>query len=172
MQRRRLPVKLILPDAIAPVYATKGSAGLDLYAPEEALIHAGNLHRVDIGIAMAIPEGYGGLICSRSGYALQGLRVEAGVIDSDYRGSISVLLRNANKETDVVVRKGSACAQMLILPIEQCQVILTDDLDATERGEGGFGSTDAKQPQQRDKSPKRSSSPEKTSQPTWGYVPQ
>lgn len=128
-------------DAIIPTKSNKTDAGYDLHAIEETVIPARGRSLVRTGIAMAIPEGYAGLIWPRSGTAVKaGLDVLAGVVDSGYRGEVCVVLQN-HSDTDYTIRKGDRAAQMLIQKVGCVTVLLVSSLDETDRGTGGFGST-------------------------------
>lgn len=139
-------IKFILDDPLArtPRRGTAGAAGYDLVAVEkkEIVPHAREL--VDTGIAVEIPEGYAGLILPRSGLALKkGLTVlnAPGLIDSDYRGNIKVLLWNSNGAGKVEeVCAGDRIAQLVIVPVS-AELTRAVWLTSTGRGEGGFGST-------------------------------
>jgi dUTP pyrophosphatase len=131
-----------------PVYGTEFAAGADLYACMDApvTIKAGTTEFIHTGIAMAIPQGLVGLIYARSGLACKkGIAPanKVGVIDSDYRGEIMVALHNHSAE-DVSIESGERVAQMVIAPYLFAQYEETENLDDTERGEGGFGSTGLK----------------------------
>ena len=128
-----------------PYKATSGSAGTDLYAciVEPVTFAPGEQIMIPTGIAMEIPEGYGGFIFPRSSMAVKGgvsMPNCVGVIDSDYRGEISVPLINLGKRY-YTVKPGDRVAQMVIMPVENADYELSDLLPSTERGEGGFGST-------------------------------
>jgi dUTP pyrophosphatase len=108
---------------------------------ESALeIAPGVIARVPSGVAVAVPEGYVGLVRDRSSMAIAGLHTVAGVIDSDYRGEILVALHNAAAVSHTV-QPGDRIAQMLVLPCPRATVEETGDLPPTQRGDGGFGST-------------------------------
>lgn len=95
---------------------------------------------VSTGISMAIPKGYAGLIWDKSGLAMKkGIKTMAGVIDAGYQGEIKILLHNLSKE-EFKIEKGMKISQMLIQPVESRELLEVDDLEETERGEGGFGS--------------------------------
>lgn len=130
------------PDATIPTRATPGSAGLDLYALQNGTIVPKSSAVVDTGVAMEIPPNHVGLIKSRSSLASKhGIDVAAGVIDSDYRGPVMVLLRNVSDEL-FSYAQGDRVAQMLIIPVATPEILLSDTaLDKTDRGAGGFGST-------------------------------
>jgi dUTP pyrophosphatase len=130
-----------------PSYATAGAAGLDLYAAlsEDAPITLtpGARALITTGLRMAIPEGYEVQVRPRSGLAIKhgiGLVNSPGTIDSDYRGTVQVILINWGQEP-FTVRRGDRIAQMVIAPVSRALLQETHTLDATERGEGGFGST-------------------------------
>ena len=130
-------------NVIIPTRATPGSAGLDLYSCETVTIEAGQRCIVSTGIAMAIPEDCYGQVMSRSGLAAKnGIFVlnAPGIIDSDYRGELRVILYNSGPEK-FIIDEGMRIAQMIITKYESCNFELVDSLDQTERGSGGFGST-------------------------------
>lgn len=133
-------------NATVPTRGTDQSAGADLYAIEEVTILKGETKLIHTGIAMEIPEGYGGFIFARSGLATKrGLAPanKVGVVDADYRGEIMVSLHNHSNETQVVA-KGERVAQLVFLPYAAANFIEVDKLSETERGQGGFGSTGTK----------------------------
>ena len=128
------------PDAVIPTRGSAGAAGFDLTAV--SLRRAADLYIYDIGIAMEIPEGYWGGIYARSSLFFTGLEKCGGVcvIDSDYRGEIGVGLVNLG-DAPYTVQPGDRIAQLMVVPVVQPAVTVVDDLDETERGAGGFGST-------------------------------
>lgn len=133
------------PDARLPVYGSDGAAGADLYAclDDPVVIEAGSTAWINTGISLEIPEGYVGLVCARSGLACKyGLAPanKVGVIDSDYRGPVVVVLHNHGSE-EQIVRHGDRVAQLLIMPVATPSFTLSDTLSATDRGSHGFGST-------------------------------
>jgi len=133
-------VELVSEDAKMPTRATDGAAGLDMYACQSAVIGAGKRNLVDTGVSIAIPHGYVGLIWPRSGLALKkGLDVGAGVIDSDYRNVIGVLLFN-HTDDPYRVEPGDRIAQ-IIQPAVMVQPVQVSSLDQTDRGQAGYGST-------------------------------
>jgi dUTP pyrophosphatase len=125
-----------------PLYATAGAAGLDLYSClEQPLVLApGKIVRVPTGIAVAIPQGYVGLIRDRSSLALAGFHTVAGVIDSDYRGEILIAAYYVGSG-EMTIENGDRIAQMIILHSPQAEIVEAKELPHTERGAGGFGST-------------------------------
>ncbi|MGL5913561.1 MAG: dUTP diphosphatase [Bacteroidales bacterium] len=129
-----------------PVYGTKSSAGFDVIANEDITLSPMEYKPVKTGWKFALPEGYAFLSCSRSGQAVKkGLisHIAPGVLDSDYRGECFACMRNVSTET-ITIKKGERIAQFVIVPIVQADFELVESLDATERGEGGFGSTGTK----------------------------
>ena len=139
----KLRVKKLRPEASLPVKGSEQAAGYDLCASEEALVPARGKSLVGTGLAMAIPVGNYGRIAPRSGLAVKNfIDVGAGVVDSDYRGEVKVLLFNFG-EVDFKIAKGDRVAQLIIEKYTRTEIedVLEGELDATERGEGGFGST-------------------------------
>lgn len=131
-----------------PAYATPQSAGMDLRANLEAPITLRPLERklIPTGLHIALPEGYEAQVRPRSGLALKhGLTVlnTPGTIDADYRGEIGVVLVNLSQE-DFVINDGERIAQMVIARHEQGDFVVVEELDETERGEGGYGHTGVK----------------------------
>ncbi len=135
-----LPVRRLAADARLPTRAHADDAGLDLYSTKTIDFRPGQGGLVSTGVAVAVPEGHVGLIADRSSLAKKGLKTAGGVVDTGYRGEVSVLLWNISKET-FTLRKGDRVAQLLIIPIAVPKVEETDELDETKRGSGGFGST-------------------------------
>jgi dUTP pyrophosphatase len=133
-------------DTPLPSYAHAGDAGLDLTAAADVLLAPFERALVPTGIAVAIPEGYAGFVQPRSGLAIRnGLSFvnTPGLIDSHYRGEISVVAVNLDATTPITIRKGDRIAQLVIQPVATVQVVEMPALDPTVRGEGGFGSTGA-----------------------------
>ncbi|MGN1262622.1 MAG: dUTP diphosphatase [Prevotella sp.] len=131
-----------------PAYATEQSAGMDLRANIDAPVTLHPLERrlIGTGLHIALPEGYEAQIRPRSGLALKhGITVlnSPGTVDADYRGEVKVLLVNLSSE-DFVVNDGERIAQMVIARHEQAVFETVEELDATERGEGGYGHTGVK----------------------------
>jgi dUTP pyrophosphatase len=140
-----LKIKRLVDDAVIPQCATEGSAGLDLSATETVIIGAGLTSVIPTGLSVQFPIGYVGLVCPRSGLAAKHsvtVGNAPGVIDSDYRGEVKVILINHGKKK-FIVTKGDRIAQLLLVPIatSSFQIVETTELSTTERGEGGFGST-------------------------------
>ena len=143
-----MKIKLLNEHAVVPTYGSDKAAGADLYAAIEKDLYI-NPHETVIigtGIAMEIPDGYFGAIFARSGLASkQGLRPAnaVGVIDSDYRGEAKIALHNDTNDTQMI-QAGSRIAQLVILPYKPVTFEIVDDLDETDRGDQGFGSTGIK----------------------------
>lgn len=128
-------------NGILPKRQTEHAAGYDLYSPVDVTLPANALTRVPLGICMAIPEGHFGKINSRSSLTVNNrLHVGAGLIDSDYRGEVTVVLDNLSN-TPYNIKQGERIAQIVIQKYEVLNVVEVDELDSTVRGEGGFGST-------------------------------
>ena len=128
-----------------PAYATAHAAGMDLLAAIDAPLSLapGSRHLVPTGLSIALPPGTEAQIRPRSGLALKhGITVlnAPGTIDADYRGELKVLLANLGQE-DFVITRGMRIAQMIVAPYLRVSWDLLDNLEETERGEGGFGST-------------------------------
>jgi dUTP pyrophosphatase len=132
-------------DAFIPTKGTKGSAGYDLTAREGTIIPARGRSIIDTGIAIQIPSDCYGRVAPRSGVTWKGgLDVGAGVIDSDYTGVIGVILFN-HTDTDYEVRRGDRVAQLIFEKIYNPELVKVEygELQKTDRGSGGFGSTGA-----------------------------
>jgi len=130
-------------DSQIPTYQTHGSAACDLKSTDDVVIPPGSRFVVGTGIKLEIPNGFGAMVCSRSGLAAKnGIQVlnDPGLIDTDYRGEVKVILHNAGKE-EFIVKKGDRIAQLLFFPIFQAIFQKTKVVAETPRGEGGFGST-------------------------------
>ena len=138
-----LPVVRHDPDLPLPAYARPGDAGADLVAREDVVLPAGGGRAtVATGVAVAIPEGYAGLVLPRSGLALRHgvtLLNAPGLIDAGYRGELNVLLVNTDPAEDYVVHRRDRIAQLVIVAIEQVALTVVDELPDSERGIGGFG---------------------------------
>ena len=146
--KQQVKIKKLNSKAMLPTYGSEYSAGADLYAcmEETVTIQPGETVLIKTGLAMTIPEGYAGLIYARSGLATKkGLAPanKVGVVDADYRGEVMVPLHNHSRVA-VEVEHGERIAQMVITPFLTAEYMLAEELDETERGEGGFGSTGTK----------------------------
>ena len=135
-----IKVKKMTETATIPTRGSEQAAGLDLYAHGNFVVKAGTHAIIPTGVALAIPDGYCGQVWPRSGVSVRyGVDVLAGVIDSDYIGEIKVVLQAGAH--DFEINQGDRVAQMLIVPVSMLQCVEVDNLDDTERGAGGFGST-------------------------------
>jgi len=131
-------------DAREPTRAHDGDAGYDLFAVEAATLAPGERASVGTGIALAIPDGWAGLVLPRSGLAARhGITIPnaPGLIDSGYRGEVRVLLLNADPRETFEVAAGDRIAQLLLVRHEAPDVVEVESLDETVRGAGGFGSS-------------------------------
>ncbi len=140
-----IPTKRLHPDARIPKYAHTGPWGdlaADLYSVHEATVQPRQTSLVATGLAMAFPEDYGALVEDRSGLAVKGITTLAGVIDPGYRGELKVVLTNVT-DAPITLAAGDRVAQLRIVQKLQATFEEVDDLDATHRGDGGFGSTGA-----------------------------
>ena len=168
----QLKVKRLDKDMPMPRYAKKGDAGFDLRATEDVTIYPGETVMVGTGLAFEIPEGYNGEVRARSGMASKRMLApinEPGTVDAGYRGEVMVPLHNfasvirtdeydwrtgsipsAGRDLQALnvdaiqhVKRGERIAQMVIAPVAHCEFAEVDELEDTERGAGGFGSTGA-----------------------------
>jgi dUTP pyrophosphatase len=139
-----LPIVLLDPDLPPPSYARAGDAGLDLLAREDVLLAPnGGRAVVPTGFALAIPYGYAGFVQPRSGLAAKyGVTVlnTPGLIDSGYRGELKVPLINTDPTEPYQIHRGDRIAQLVIQRVEECRIIVVDELEGENRG-GGFGHT-------------------------------
>ena len=145
-----LKIKAVSPkignDIPLPYYATPGSAAMDLHAclEEAVTIPARGRTVIPTGIAIALPSpGYVALVFARSGLGIKhGVAPSncVGVIDSDYRGEVMVGLQNSG-DSDFTIQPGDRIAQLMVVPVVQAQIRMVPELDETQRGAGGFGST-------------------------------
>lgn len=147
MQKSEVKVKKLNENAVVPTHGSEYAAGYDLYAcmdnNESIIIKPHQTAKIHTGLAMSIPDGYFGAIFARSGVATKrGLRPAnaVGVVDSDYRGEIIVALHN-DSEVEQMVVGGERIAQLVIIEYMPIEFNVVDELDETERAEGGFGST-------------------------------
>lgn len=148
MMKKAVKIKKLNARATVPTYGSSSAAGADLYAclGSSVRIKPSETVMIPTGLALEIPDGYVGLIYARSGLACrEGLAPanKVGVIDSDYRGEIVVALFNHSSE-EWTVEDGQRVAQLVITPYVTADFILSDELENTERGSGGFGSTGKK----------------------------
>ena len=131
---------LVEDKAFLPVRANPTDAGADLKSTETCEIYPGDQKMIDTGVAVKIPEGYAGFVFNRSSQGKKGISIphSVGIIDSDYRGIIKVILKNLG-EDPYKIERGDRIAQLVIVPIVLCD--FEDIWNDTERGIGGFGST-------------------------------
>ncbi|HEY0415569.1 MAG TPA: dUTP diphosphatase [Gaiellaceae bacterium] len=140
----RLPVKKLRAGAVVPERAYAGDAGLDLAACERVELGPGARALVPTGLAVAIPEGYAGYVQPRSGLAAKhGISIvnTPGLVDSGYRGELLVNLVNHDPAETFVVEPGMRIAQLVILQVPPVELREVEELPASERGSGGFGSS-------------------------------
>ena len=139
-----LPFKRLDPDAVLPTRAHPGDAGLDLRSAVEVEVAPGERALVPTGVAVAIPDGHAGLVLPRSGLASKhGLTMAnaPGLIDAGYRGEVICAVVNLDRVTLVRISKGDRIAQLVVVAVPELAAEWVDELPATTRGEGGFGST-------------------------------
>lgn len=137
----QLLIKKIDPAAVVPNFAYTTDAGMDLYALESVTVAPGERVQVRTGIALAIPEGYVGLVWDKSGISHKGgLKTLGGVIDAGYRGEVFVGLFNTSS-LPYTFEAGHKVAQILIQPVVHPELVMADELPTADRGEGAFGST-------------------------------
>lgn len=135
-----IQVKRLSDSAILPRKGTVGSAGYDLYASTECCVPAKGKALVKTDISMAIPYGYYGRIAPRSSMAMKHTDIGAGVIDSDYRGEIGIVLFN-HSESDLYIKVHERVAQIIIEKLGMGTLVEVEELDTTVRGADGYGST-------------------------------
>jgi dUTP diphosphatase len=139
-----LRIKLLDDELPMPRYQHEGDAGLDLPSRVDLVIEPGERAMVPTGIAVAIPQGYAGFVLPRSGLASRhgiALVNSPGLVDSGYRGEMSIVMINTDKRQAFHIKRGDRIAQLVIQRVEDVAIIRGDDLDETSRGAGGFGST-------------------------------
>jgi len=139
-----VPVRRLDPDLPLPAYAHPGDAGGDLVAAEDVVLAPGERRLVPTGIAIALPDGYVGLVHPRSGLAHRlGVTVlnAPGTVDAGYRGEIKVNLVNHDPVATVKISRGDRIAQLLVQRVERAEFRPVDELPETVRGAGGHGST-------------------------------
>lgn len=142
--RIELPIKRLDPSVELPSYAYSGDAGLDLRSNEDVDLKPLERRLVSTGLAIAIPEGYAGFVQPRSGLALrEGLSMAntPGLIDAHYRGELKVCAVNLDSEKTIHITKGERIAQLVIQKVPVVSLVEVSELDETDRGAGGFGSS-------------------------------
>lgn len=148
IQPLTLKVKKLSKDARLPKYQTDGSGAFDFYLPENAFIdtHKKSV-KVPLGVAVEVPHGYGLFIIPRSSTGLKTTLRQSnsiGLIDSDYRGEIAVILDNLDEVEAYALNKGERIAQGYLVKLPHVNIVEVNELSETERGTGGFGSTGTK----------------------------
>ena len=139
-----LPIKRLDESVQLPAYAYQGDAGLDLRSSEDVSLAPFERRLVSTGLAIAIPEGYAGFVQPRSGLALrEGLSMAniPGLIDSHYRGELKVCAINLDSEKTIHIERGERIAQLVIQKVPAVTLSEVEELDETDRGTGGFGSS-------------------------------
>lgn len=139
-----LPIKRLDPSVELPSYAYEGDAGLDLRSNEDVTLAPLERRLVSTGLAVAIPDGYAGFVQPRSGLALrEGLSMAntPGLIDAHYRGELKVCAVNLDAEKPVHIERGERIAQLVIQKVPMVCLREVSELDETDRGSGGFGSS-------------------------------
>lgn len=137
----KLRIKKFTEDAILPTRTHPTDAGLDLYSPIDATIHAFDFVKIDLGIGIALFEGTVGLILDRSSMGSKGIGHLAGVIDANYRGSIQVILTNTFRPSVYEIKRGDKIAQLIITAAYTPEVLEVEEFESTDRGTKGFGSS-------------------------------
>jgi dUTP pyrophosphatase len=135
--------KKLRPEAVLPSYAHPGDAGMDVCSVDQLEIPVGGRQLVKTGLVIILPTGYEAQVRSRSGLALKyGVSVlnSPGTIDEGYRGEVGVILANFGDQP-FVVKPGDRIAQIVVSPVQQAEIVETQEIDSTDRGAGGFGST-------------------------------
>jgi|TARA_R110000824_G_scaffold109503_1_gene257136 dUTP pyrophosphatase len=142
-----IKVKKLTSTATIPTKSRKTDAGYDLYSDEDIALYPEDTKLISTGIAFAIPDGYAGLIWDRSGLGTKGIHRHAGVVDSSYRGEVKVALYNARPghvdftDNMYFISRGDRIAQILFQKVPHFDMVETEELDDTDRGSSGFGSS-------------------------------
>jgi len=139
MEITKVRWKKLHPEAKAPIHATHEAACFDFYAIENTILNPGEVHMVATGVSMEVPKGYGLQIWDRSGLGAKGIHRFAGIVDSDYRNEIKVVLFNSTKN-NYEIKKGERIGQGMIVPYVKLEFEESEELDQTDR-KGGFGTT-------------------------------
>jgi len=136
----KLKIKKLIPD-LDLRYHSDGASGIDIVCPFDVDAQRSDLvFKVGCGFCIEIPDGYEGQIRPRSSLSMDGFDVALGTIDSDYRGEVSVIIAK-NTIRKFSIKKGERIAQLVICPVQRCEIEVVDELSTTKRGNGGFGST-------------------------------
>ncbi len=144
MQELNVSIKRLDPSVQLPSYAYEGDAGLDLRANETVTIAPFERVLIPTGLAIGLSDGYAGFVQPRSGLALKvGLSIAntPGLIDAHYRGELKVIAVNLDAHEPIVIERGERIAQLVIQQVPVVHLVEVDELDATDRGTGGFGSS-------------------------------
>jgi dUTP pyrophosphatase len=139
-----IPLVRLDPDVPVPCYAHPGDAGADLVTTVDVTLAPGERELVPTGVALALPDGFVGLVHPRSGLAARhGLSIvnAPGTVDSGYRGEIKICLINLDPREPITLRRGDRIAQLVVQRVERARFVEVDSLSETARGEGGHGST-------------------------------
>jgi len=135
-----LAIKKLDPQATLPTRAHEGDAGLDMYSLEDIVLAPGQGTVAKTGVALVIPEGHVGIIHDRSSLGKAGIKTLGGVIDAGYRGDVGIIMRNLTN-AEIKLKKGERIAQLIIYPIATPSPVEVEELDDSDRGAAGFGST-------------------------------
>lgn len=137
-------IKLLDKTMPMPSYAREGDAGLDLCSAIDCTLKPFERKKIPTGIKVSIPQGYAGFVQPRSGLAINhgiGLVNSPGLIDSGYRGEVCAILINLDPSNEFKIKKGDKICQLVIQKVEKVRLKVVEELDCTDRGEAGFGST-------------------------------
>ncbi|MBP3885596.1 MAG: dUTP diphosphatase [Olsenella sp.] len=143
-ERIVLPIKRLDPSVALPSYAYEGDAGLDLRSNEDVVLGPFERRLISTGLSIAIPDGFAGFVQPRSGLALKaGLSMvnTPGLIDAHYRGELKVCAINLDPNEPIAIKRGDRIAQLVIQRVPVVSLLEVDELDETDRGAGGFGSS-------------------------------
>lgn len=144
MDNVRVPIKILSRDARIPHMAYNGDAGVDLRSVERIVLKPQERAMVATGLAIALPEGYAGFILPRSGLAAKhGISIvnAPGLIDSNYRGELKVILLNTDPDNSFTIEIGDRIAQLIVMPVPTINFEQVEELTESQRGESGFGSS-------------------------------
>lgn len=144
MDNVRVPIKILSRDAQIPHMAYNGDAGVDLRSVERIVLEPQERAMVATGLAIALPEGYAGFVLPRSGLAAKhGISIvnAPGLIDSNYRGELKVILLNTDPNESFTIEIGDRIAQLIVMPVPTINFEQVEELTESQRGESGFGSS-------------------------------
>ena len=144
MDNVRVPIKILSRDAQIPHMAYNGDAGVDLRSVERSVLKPQEHAMVATGLAIALPEGYAGFVLPRSGLAAKhGISIvnAPGLIDSNYRGELKVILLNTDPDNSFTIEIGDRIAQLIVMPVPTINFEQVEELTESQRGESGFGSS-------------------------------